>query len=96
MLAAEAEQAPGKIFNLGAGRQTSLLQLLRLLSELLGKPVTPQFEPPRAGDVRESMADISQARQLIGYEPKTTLEEGLRLTIDYYRQVATQKLSATK
>lgn len=96
LLAAEAEHAPGKIFNMGEGRQTSLLQLLGLLSELLGKPVAPQFEPARAGDVRESMADISQARQLLGFEPHTPLEEGLRLTIDYYRQVAAHKLAAAK
>ncbi len=95
LLAAEAQDAPGKIFNLGEGRQTSLLQLLNLLSELLGKPVKPKFEPPRAGDVRESMADISQARKLLGFEPRTRLEDGLRQTIDFYRQQAEEKLALT-
>lgn len=94
LLAAEAADAPGKIFNMGQGRQTSLLQLLNLLSELLGKPVKPSFEPARSGDVRESMADISQARSILGFEPKTSLEDGLRQTIDYYRQMAEAKLDS--
>lgn len=85
LLAAEAPQAPGNVFNLGQGRQTSLRQLLELLSDLLGQTVTPRFEPPRLGDVRESMADLSHTRQGLGFEPPVSLEEGLRLTIDYYR-----------
>ncbi len=96
LLAAAALDAPGKIFNMGEGRQTSLLQLLDLLSKLLGKPVQPKFEPARAGDVRESLADISQARKLLGFEPQTRLEDGLRQTIDYYRQVAEEKLALAK
>ncbi|MEO8268916.1 MAG: NAD-dependent epimerase/dehydratase family protein, partial [Aureliella sp.] len=92
LLAAEAPDAPGKIFNMGQGRQTSLLQLLGLLSDLLGKPVKPRFEPARSGDVRESMADISQTRSVLRFEPQATLEEGLRHTIDYYRRIAEAKL----
>ncbi len=94
LLAAQAPEAPGKIFNMGQGRQTSLLQLLSLLGDLLGKPVQPRFEPARSGDVRESMADISQARTLLGFEPQKSLEDGLRHTIDYYRQIAKTKLSS--
>ncbi len=94
LLAAEAPDAPGKIFNMGQGRQTSLLQLLSLLSDLLDKSVQPRFDPARSGDVRESMADISQARSILGFEPKTSLEDGLRHTIDYYRQMVEAKLSS--
>ena len=94
LLAAEAKQAAGRIFNLAEGRQTSLLQLLDLLSKLLGKPVSPDFQPPRAGDVRESLADITQARTVLGFEPKTDLEQGLRKTIDYYREIAQRKLAS--
>lgn len=93
LLAAECKDAAGRIFNMAEGRQTSLLQLLGILSDLLGKPVKPKFEPPRAGDVRESMADISQARTILGFEPKTQLEDGLRQTIDYYRRIAETKLA---
>ena len=94
LLAAEAPDAPGQIFNMGQGRQTSLLQLLSLLADLLDKPVQPRFEPARSGDVRESMADISRARSLLGFEPQTSLEDGLRHTIDYYRQIAKSVLSS--
>ncbi len=60
----------------------------RIAGEVFGVPVDPDFQPPRIGDVRESLADISQARKLLGYEPATTLEQGLAQTIDYYRSIA--------
>lgn len=91
LLAADSPDAPGKIFNMGEGRQTSLLQLLNLLSGLLGKAVEPEFRPARAGDVRESMADISRARAILGFEPQVSLEDGLRQTIDYYRELVEKK-----
>jgi UDP-glucose 4-epimerase len=93
LLAAESPAAAGKIFNMAEGRQTSLLQLLNLLSEMLGRSIKPNFQPARVGDVRESLADITQARNVLGYEPKTSLEEGLRQTIDYYREVAERQLA---
>lgn len=92
LLAAEAAQAAGQVINMAEGRQTSLLQLLHLLSKLLGKSVTPDFQPARIGDVRESLADITLARSLLGYEPKTDLESGLQQTIDYYRELAESQL----
>ena len=88
LLAAEAPDAPGHVFNMAEGKQTSLLQLLEILSKLLGRSVEPEFQPARVGDVRESLADITRARTVLGYEPKTTLEEGLTRTIDYYRSIA--------
>jgi UDP-glucose 4-epimerase len=88
ILASEKPNVGGRIFNVADGKQTSLLRLLDLLSKLLGKTIEPIFEPPRVGDVRESLADISQARKTLGYDPKVGLEEGLRATIDYYKLVA--------
>ena len=88
LLAAEAPQAAGEIINMADGRRTTLLRLLELLSELLEVEVKPNFQPARVGDVRESLADISQARKILNYEPDVTLEEGLRRTIDYYREQA--------
>ncbi len=88
LLAGEVEGIGGEIMNLADGRRTTLLQLLELLAKYLGVPVDPDFQPPRIGDVRESLADISQARKLLGYEPATTLEQGLAQTIDYYRSIA--------
>jgi UDP-glucose 4-epimerase len=87
LLAAQAADAPGKTFNIADGRSTTLLQLLHLLEELLEVEVNPIHEAARVGDVRESLADITAARTLLGYEPKVTFEEGLRQSIDYYRSV---------
>lgn len=87
LLAAFAPDASGNIINMADGRRTSLLQLLKLLADLLGVNVEPDFQPARIGDVRESLADISMARQLLKYEPQVSLEDGLRATIEYYRQM---------
>jgi UDP-glucose 4-epimerase len=88
LLAADATQVAGRTLNLANGLATSLLELLELLNELLGTAVAPEFAEPRPGDVRESLADISAARELLGFEPLVTFEEGLRKSIDYYRSVA--------
>lgn len=85
LLAGFAPAASGQIINLADGRRTTLLHLLELLAKLLGKPVNPDFQPARVGDVRESLADISQARKLLDFEPATSLEDGLKATIEYYR-----------
>lgn len=87
LLAAEATDAPGNTFNIADGRSTTLLQLLKLLEELLQVEVKPVHEPARVGDVRESLADITAARTILSYEPKVTFEEGLRKSIDYYKSV---------
>lgn len=88
LLAAEAAEAAGETFNVASGRSTTLLDLLRIIGQLLSVSVEPVFEHPRAGDVRESLADIAPARDKLGYEPTVTLEDGLRRSIDYYRSIA--------
>ncbi len=85
LLAVTAEQAAGKTINVANGRSTDLLSLIRLLNQFLEVDVQPAHEPPRAGDVRESLADISLARKVLGYEPRVGFEEGLRRSIDYYQ-----------
>ncbi len=87
LLAGDADGVAGQVLNMADGRRTTLLQLLELLAKLLGVPANPDFQPPRVGDVRESLADISQARKLLGYEPATSLEDGLAQTIEYYRSI---------
>ncbi|MCO6459422.1 MAG: SDR family oxidoreductase [Pirellulaceae bacterium] len=89
LLAAEARGVGGRSINLASGRSTTLLQLLRALQDLLGTPLEPIHEPPRVGDVRESLADITVARQLLGYEPQVDFDEGLSRSISYYRQLLT-------
>jgi UDP-glucose 4-epimerase len=84
--AAEAPAAVGKVYNIGAGGRTSVLDLVEHLNQLLGTRVEPVFAPARPGDVRHSQADISRARRDLGYEPKVSLVEGLEQTLEAYRQ----------
>src|SRR5439155_26905415 len=84
-LAAKAAGAVGKVYNIGNGRATTILDLVRHLNQLLGANISPIFAPPRAGDVRHSEADITRARRELGYEPAVSFEEGLARTLDYFR-----------
>jgi UDP-glucose 4-epimerase len=83
--AAEAKNAAGQVFNVGNGVSLTLLTLLKELNAIFGKDIQPIFQPERAGDVRDSLADIGRARAVLGYEPKVQLAEGLRRTVEYYR-----------
>jgi nucleoside-diphosphate-sugar epimerase len=78
--AAVAEGASGRIFNVAAGSPASVNHVADLIGSILGKPVERQSAPSRAGDIRDSWADISAAREVLGYQPTVDLEEGLRLT----------------
>ena len=84
LAAADAPEASGKIINVGCGVQFTLLQLVSTINGLLGTSIEPHFEPTRVGDVRESLADISLARNLLDYKPQVDFEEGLRRSIEYY------------
>lgn len=84
--AAEASGAVGKVINIGNGESVTVNQLLNELKELSGKAsVEAEYRPTRAGDVRHSLADLTQARSLLGYDPKVRLEEGLRATLDWWK-----------
>ncbi|MGQ9562991.1 MAG: SDR family oxidoreductase [Thermogutta sp.] len=87
LLAAEKDGIAGRVFNAAGGRSITLLQLLAALNEVLGTNVQPEFAPPRPGDIRESMADITAARKWLGYEPQIDFLEGLRRSVDYYREI---------
>jgi UDP-glucose 4-epimerase len=86
LLAAAAPAAVGRAINLGCGESFDLLQLVAGINRALGTNIEPIFEPPRAGDVRDSLADISLARELLNYQPTVSFEQGLARTIDFYRQ----------
>src|SRR4051812_12331578 len=88
LLAADAPDAVGKTINVACGESFNLLELVAGINKVLGTNVEPVFEPARAGDVRESLADISVARKLLKYEPKIGFDEGLKRTVEYYRSVA--------
>ena len=96
LLAADAPDVAGRTFNAANGKATDLLTLIDVLNRLLGTDVQPDHAPPRPGDVRESLADITQARKLLGYEPQVDFEEGLRGSIDYYRQLAVKHTAASR
>ena len=74
----------GMVFNLGTGGRYTLNQTLRLLEKFSGRPANAQYAPPREGDIRDSQADISLAREKLGYNPRIGFEEGLRRTWDWY------------
>ncbi|MEZ8220521.1 UDP-glucose 4-epimerase [Candidatus Fervidibacteria bacterium JGI MDM2 JNZ-1-D12] len=86
LLAARTEGVAGEVFNVGAGKQTSVNELFRLIRSLIGVDhIEPIYEPPRPGDVRHSLADITKAQKLLGYQPVVSLEEGLKQTISWFR-----------
>jgi UDP-glucose 4-epimerase len=88
LLAARAPAAPGQVMNVGVFQRISLNQVIGLLSELVGHPIEPIYEPARAGDVHDSLADITRAREVLGYEPSVTFAEGLAETVRYYQTSA--------
>jgi UDP-glucose 4-epimerase len=83
--AADASAASGKVINVATGARISLNQLFEAMRGLIGATVKPQYAASRAGDVRDSQADIRRAQQILGYQPIVPFAEGLRLTVDWYR-----------
>jgi UDP-glucose 4-epimerase len=83
--ACEAPQVSGQVINLATGRRISLNALVRTLNECLGTHVDAIHSESRIGDIRDSQADISRAQALLGYQPRVSLEDGLRLTLDWFR-----------
>lgn len=86
LLAADAPAAVGRTINVACGESFSLVQLVAGINKALATDLEPIFEPARVGDVRESLADIALARELLKYEPLVGFEEGLRRTVQYYQQ----------
>jgi UDP-glucose 4-epimerase len=84
--AATAEGVSGAVLNVATGRPTTVNELAETIGSLLGRSVERDEQPERTGDVRDSWADITRARELLGWEPRTGLEEGLRLAAEYFLQ----------
>jgi UDP-glucose 4-epimerase len=80
LLAAEGptERVSGQVANVGAGARTSLLELVDAVRRVTGRPIQVEHLPPRAGDVRDSLASLARAERVLGYVPQVGLEEGLR------------------
>jgi UDP-glucose 4-epimerase len=82
LAAADAGGANGRIFNVAAGAPNSVEELVETVARLLDKPAERQYRPPRPGDIRDSYADIGAAREVLGWSPTISFEDGLRRTVD--------------
>jgi nucleoside-diphosphate-sugar epimerase len=83
--ACEAGGASGKVFNGGTGVRITLNEVVRLLEKIVGRKIPVKYEPARSGDIRDSQADISLAKKVLGYSPLVMFEAGLRRTWEWYR-----------
>ena len=83
--AGEASVADGTIINVGCGRETSIKELARLIGEVAGKEVRPLYNETKSGGIRRSVADITRAHELLGWQPQVRLEEGLRRLITHFQ-----------
>jgi nucleoside-diphosphate-sugar epimerase len=86
--ACEAPGAAGEVINVATGGRISLNELLRTMNLIVGTSMNAVYKEPRAGDVRDSQADISKAKSLLGYEPTVSLAHGLEKTLDWARAEA--------
>jgi len=85
LLACKAHGVQGQTFNIACGDRITVNSMLQQINKITGNDIAPLYAAPRAGDIKHSQAEITRAREHLGYEPKVTFEEGLRLTIDWYR-----------
>ena len=83
---AAAQKVAGEMFNVATGRRVTLNETFKVLQELTGYRGQPQYGPEREGDVKHSLADISRAEAGLGYKPLVNFEEGLRRTVEWYRE----------
>jgi len=85
LLAAGAKQTNGEVINIACGQAVTVNEIIAMINKLLGKNVKPIYADARAGDVKHSLANITAAQNLIGFEPIVSFSEGLQLAIDWYR-----------
>ncbi|TWT44542.1 UDP-glucose 4-epimerase [Phycisphaerae bacterium RAS1] len=86
LLAARAGKVSGEVVNIGCGERTTLNAIIVEINRALGTSLPADYRPARAGDVRHSLADIGEAKRVIGYEPRVMFAEGLKRSIEWYRQ----------
>jgi nucleoside-diphosphate-sugar epimerase len=89
LLACTVPGAVGQAFNIACGDRITVNSILQQINRIAGKDIAPIYSEPRAGDIKHSQADITRAREHLGYEPKITFEEGLRHTVEWYAQQLT-------
>ena len=86
LLAADSPRAPGNVYNGGTGSRQTLNEVWALLQKIESVQITPTYAPPRSGDVKHSQAELTVARRDLGYEPQVSFEEGIRRTLQWYRE----------
>ena len=91
---APAAEVSGKVFNIATGTRYSLNQTFKMLQGIIGFSAAPHYAPPRAGDVKHSLADIALAQKHLKYAPDVGFEEGLRRTVEWYRQTSAADVSS--
>ena len=96
LLALQCPQASGQVVNIGTGESFTIQMLVDTLNQTLGTDLQPAYEDERVGDVRHSRASIKAARDLLNYEPKTSLTAGLPPTVDYYRALRMERAQGTQ
>jgi nucleoside-diphosphate-sugar epimerase len=96
LLACEAPVASGRVINVGTGERISLNQTLELLREISGNALQARYEPARDGDIRDSQADITLSRELLGYEPAVNFADGLRRSFAWYQESQAKALAKAK
>ena len=84
LLACEVTGVAGKMFNIASGERISLNELVAMLKKILGKKIEPVYKEPRPGDVKHSLADITLAREILGYKPRYGFEDGLKKTVEWF------------
>jgi len=84
LAACRADRISGEVVNLARGGRTSLNQLFKILQNSLGTTIEPVYRSKREGDIRDSQADITRAHRLLGFNPRVTIEDGLRQTVEWY------------
>jgi UDP-glucose 4-epimerase len=86
LCAAHAEGGAGQVFNIACGQRHTLNHLVADLNEILGTDIAPEYTDERIGDVKHSLADISAARETLGYQPQVDFHAGLEMAIDWYKK----------
>lgn len=86
LLAAPTPEVKCEVLNIANGKDNTVLELVDLLNNIMGKSIKPKFEPIRPGDVFRTLADISKAEDLLGYKPKVDFQEGLKRTVAWFER----------
>jgi UDP-N-acetylglucosamine/UDP-N-acetyl-alpha-D-glucosaminouronate 4-epimerase len=86
LLACKVPGIGGQVFNVACGDRITVNSMLHQINKIVGVDISPVYAEPRSGDIKHSQADITRAREHLGYEPKVSFEEGLRATVEWYRK----------